>query len=182
MVKHSDIEEILISQEQIQEKCQELGESLTRDYTDKNPVLIGLLKGCVPFMAELIKHIDTNLEIDFMDVSSYFGGTESTGSITVEKDFKTDVSGRHVIVVDDIIDTGITLFEVCKLIRKRGALSVEIVTLVDKPEGRKIGEINPKYRGFYIPKKFVVGFGLDYDQRYRNLPYIGVLKECVYKK
>jgi hypoxanthine phosphoribosyltransferase len=178
---HHDIEEVLFSNEDITNKCQELGRIITEDYQDKNPVLVGLLKGCIPFMAELIKHIELYLELDFMDVSSYVG-TESTGKLVFEKDLSTDIRNRHVLIVDDIIDTGLTLKEVCKLLHDRGAASVEVVTLLDKPDGRKTNDVVPKYVGYTIPKKFVVGFGLDYNQLYRNLPYIGILKESVYNK
>ena len=177
----SDIEEVLLSTEQINEKCQELGKRITADYKGKYPILVGLLKGCVPFMAELMKYLDMDMEIDCMDVSSY-KGTESSGHLVIEKDLTSDVFDRHIIIVDDIIDTGLTLKEVQVLLQDRGAASVEIVTLLDKPEGRKTFEVVPKYIGYTIPKKFVVGFGLDYNQQYRNLSYIGILKESVYKK
>jgi len=181
MIKHQDIEEIFITHEQIVNKCEELGAIITSEYQGKTPVLVGLLKGCVPFMSELIKHINTHIQIDFMDVSSYLGGTQTTGKIQILKDLSTDISGRDVIIVDDIIDTGLTLHEVFEMLKIRGAKSIEIVTLIDKPEGRKLTTVVPKYVGYYIPKKFVVGFGLDYNELYRNLPYIGILKESVYK-
>ena len=162
-------------------KCEELGKILSKDYANKTPILIGLLKGAVPFMAELIKHIDCDMQIDFMDVKSY-DGTVSTGNVRIVKDVTCDVTNRDIIFVEDIIDTGLTLDVVKKEFMKRNAKSIEIVTLVDKPEGRKINGINPKYIGFNIPKKFVVGFGLDYNELYRNLPYIGVLRPSVYEK
>lgn len=178
---HPCIEEVLISSEMIQAKCEELGQQITHDYQGKKPLLIGLLKGCVPFMAELIKHIDCDMEMDFIDVSSY-EGVNSTGSIKLLKDLSGSVEGRHVLLVDDIIDTGLTLFEVIKLLYERKAASVETVTLIDKPEGRKISGMNPKYVGYQIPNRFVVGFGLDFDGIYRNLPYIGILKRSMYEK
>lgn len=178
---HPCIEEVLISSEMIQAKCEELGQQITHDYQGKKPLLIGLLKGCVPFMAELIKHIDCDMEMDFIDVSSY-EGVNSTGSIKLLKDLSGSVEGRHVVLVDDIIDTGLTLFEVIKLLYERKAASVETVTLIDKPEGRKISGMNPKYVGYQIPNRFVVGFGLDFDGIYRNLPYIGILKRSMYEK
>lgn len=181
MNHHLDIEEVLISNDQIIEKCKELGKIISNDYQGKNPLLVGLLKGCVPFMAELMKHLDIYLEIDFMDVSSYIG-TESSGRLVFEKDLSSDVKGRHLLIVDDIVDTGLTLKEVTQVLKARGAASVEIVALLDKPEGRKTNDVYPKYVGYTIPKKFVVGFGLDYNQQYRNLPYIGILKESVYNK
>ncbi len=180
MNKHKDIEEIFITHEEIVEKCRELGKNISKDYQGKNPILIGLLKGCVPFMAELIKHIDIYIQVDFMDVSSYLGGTSSTGTVSILKDLSANLTNREVIIVDDIIDTGLTLFEVYKIMKSRGAKTIEVVTLIDKPEGRKTTQVQPKYIGYNIPKKFVVGFGLDYDEYYRNLPYIGILKESVY--
>ncbi|HHU56200.1 MAG TPA: hypoxanthine phosphoribosyltransferase [Acholeplasmataceae bacterium] len=174
------IEEVLITHEMIQKKCEELGKIITEDYNGKVPILIGLLKGAVPFMAELIKYIDCDIELEFIDVSSY-EGVSSTGVIKIVRDINCSVEDRHILLVDDIIDTGLTLNEVIKLLKDRKAASVETVTLVDKPEGRKIGGINPKYIGYTIPNKFVVGFGLDYNELYRNLPYIGVLKRSVYE-
>jgi len=181
MLKHPDIDEIFITHEQIVTKCEELGAIISSEYRNRIPVLIGLLKGCVPFMAELIKHITSHVEIDFMDVSSYLGGTQTTGKVHVLKDLSIDIRGKDVLIVDDIIDTGLTLQEVCVLLKDRGAKSIEIITLIDKPEGRKVTTVVPRYVGYYIPKKFVVGFGLDYNELYRNLPYIGILKESVYK-
>lgn len=178
---HKDIEEILLSQEQIIVKCEELGKKLSKDYEGKTPIFIGLLKGAVPFLAELIKHIECPMEMDFIDVASY-SGTQSTGKVTFLKDVTSNVEGRHIVFVEDIIDTGLTLSEVAKVFKQRNIASYEIVTLVDKPEGRKIEGVNPKYIGFNIPNKFVVGFGLDYNEIYRNLPYIGVLKRSVYEK
>lgn len=175
------IEEVLLSHEMIVKRCEELGERITKDYEGKTPILIGLLKGAVPFMAELIKHINCDMEIEFLDVSSY-DGVESTGKIKILKDINTNIENRHIILVDDIIDTGLTLHEVIKLMKERNALSIETVTLVDKPEGRKITGAEPKYVGYVIPNRFVVGFGLDYNELYRNLPYIGVLKRSVYGK
>ena len=175
------IEEVLITKEMIEEKCKELGAQITKDYTDKTPILIGLLKGCVPFMAELIKYIDCDMEMDFIDVSSY-EGVESSGKIKLKKDVDCVVQGRHILLVDDIIDTGLTLREVVALFRNRGAATIETVTLVNKPEGRKVKNVEPKYVGYNIPNRFVVGFGLDYNELYRNLPYIGVLKKSIYEK
>lgn len=175
------IEEVLFTHEEIVAKSKELGQILTKDYQDKCPILIGLLKGCVPFMAELIKHIKCDLEIDFMKASSY-EGTCSTGMVTITKDMNTSVVGRHVIIVEDIVDSGLTLQQVTNLLRDRKAASIEIVALLDKPAGRTIKCFEPKYVGFVIPPKFVVGFGLDYNELYRNLDYVGVLKKSVYEK
>ncbi len=182
MSKISDvISEVLISEEEIVAKCKELGAIISKDYEGKRPILIGLLSGAVPFLAELIKHITCEMEIEFLDVSSY-SGASSTGKVVIEKDIVADLSGRNIIFIEDIIDTGLTLDFVIENFKKRNVKSIEICTLVDKPEGRKIDTVNPKYIGFHIPNKFVVGFGLDYNELYRNFPYIGVLKEEVYKK
>ncbi len=182
-----DIEEVLITNEDIAKRSIELGKQIAQDYEGKKPVLIGLLKGSVPFMAELIKHIDEDIEIDFLDVSSYVGNDElgimqSTGIVQIKRDIVTDINGRDVLFVEDIVDTGLTLSEVKKVFAARNPKSMEVVTLLDKPEGRKVSDCNPKYVGFNIPKKFVVGFGLDYNEFYRNLPYVGVLKRTVYEK
>lgn len=176
-----DIKKILFSQEDIVTKTKELGQQLTKDYAGKNPLLVCVLKGAVPFMAELIKHIDTHIETDYMVVSSYHGGTESSGTVKIIKDLDISVAGRHIIFVEDIIDTGRTLKELKELFALRQAASIKIATLLDKPEGRVV-EIEPDYTCFTIPNEFVVGFGLDYDENYRNLPYVGVLKEEVYTK
>ncbi|NQJ69831.1 hypoxanthine phosphoribosyltransferase [Streptococcus suis] len=176
-----DIKKILVSEEEIIAKCKELGQILAKDYADKNPILVGILKGSIPFMAELMKHIDTHIETDYMVVSSYHGGTESSGTVKIIKDLDNSVAGRHIIFVEDIIDTGRTLKELKELFALRQAASIKIATLLDKPEGRVV-EIEPDYTCFTIPNEFVVGFGLDYDENYRNLPYVGVLKEEVYTK
>lgn len=174
-----DIKKILVSGEEIVAKSKELGKVLTEDYADKNPLLVGILKGSIPFMAELMKHIDTHVETDYMVVSSYHGGTESSGTVKIIKDLDNSVTGRHIIFVEDIIDTGRTLKELKELFAFRQAASIKIATLLDKPEGRVV-EIKPDYTCFTIPNEFVVGFGLDYNENYRNLPYVGVLKEEVY--
>lgn len=176
-----DIKKILVSEEEIIAKCKELGQILAKDYADKNPILVGILKGSIPFMAELMKHIDAHVETDYMVVSSYHGGTESSGTVKIIKDLDNSVAGRHIIFIEDIIDTGRTLKELKELFAFRQAASIKIATLLDKPEGRVV-EIEPDYTCFTIPNEFVVGFGLDYDENYRNLPYVGVLKEEVYTK
>jgi hypoxanthine phosphoribosyltransferase len=176
----SFVEEILLSNKEIVEVCERLGEQITADYRDKKPILVGLLKGSIPFLAELMKHIKCDLEVDFMQASSYVG-VKSSGAVMVLKDMITPVVGRHLLIVEDIVDTGLTLQEVMNLLSDRGAASIEVVTLLDKPEGRKV-EVDLKYVGRRIPNKFVIGFGLDYNELYRNLDYIGVLKESVYKK
>ncbi|HGA1470047.1 TPA: hypoxanthine phosphoribosyltransferase [Streptococcus suis] len=176
-----DIKKILVSEEEIVAKCKELGQILATDYADKNPILVGILKGSIPFMAELMKHIYAHVETDYMVVSSYHGGTESCGTVKIIKDLDNSVAGRYIIFVEDIIDTGRTLKELKELFALRQAASIKIATLLDKPEGRVV-EIEPDYTCFTIPNEFVVGFGLDYDENYRNLPYVGVLKEEVYTK
>ena len=181
MLMHKDVEEVLLSQAQIVDKCEELGKKISKDYEGKTPVLIGLLKGAIPFYAEIVKHIECPMEMDFLDVSSY-SGVNSTGKVVIKRDVKTDLKNRHVIFVEDIIDTGLTLSEVIKEFKKRDIASYEVVTLVDKPEGRKVNDVVPKYIGFNIPNKFVVGFGLDYTELYRNVPYIGVLRKEVYSE
>lgn len=176
-----DIKKILISHDEIVTAARELGQKLTEDYQGKNPILVGILKGSVPFMAELIKHIDTHIELDFMLVSSYHGGTSSSGVINIIKDIDQDIKGRDILFVEDIIDTGKTLKSLKELFEGRQPASVKIATLLDKPEGRLV-EIEADYTCFTIPNEFVVGYGLDYEENYRNLPYIGVLKEEVYSK
>ncbi len=180
---NNDIKEILLTHDEIIEVSKKLGKEITEDYKDatERPILLGLLKGCVPFMSYLMNYIDLYIEVEFMDVSSYSGGIKSSGDIKIMKDINTSVLNRDIIICEDIVDTGKTLDTVIKLLKHRGAKSVEVVTLLDKPLGRLI-PFQPKYIGYTIPKVFVVGFGLDYDELYRNLPYIGVLKERVYKK
>ncbi|WP_296172930.1 hypoxanthine phosphoribosyltransferase [uncultured Streptococcus sp.] len=175
----NDIKKILVSHDEITEATKKLGAQLTKDYAGKNPILVGILKGSIPFMAELIKHIDTHIEMDFMMVSSYHGGTASSGVINIKQDVTQDIKGRHVLFVEDIIDTGQTLKNLRDMFIEREAASVKIATLLDKPEGRVV-EIEADYTCFTIPNEFVVGYGLDYKENYRNLPYVGVLKEEVY--
>ncbi|MEY8700597.1 hypoxanthine phosphoribosyltransferase [Streptococcus ferus] len=176
-----DIQKVLYSQEEIVKKTQELGAILTKDYQGKNPLLVGVLKGCVPFMSELIKHIDTHIELDFMVVSSYHGGTTSSGEVKILKDVDTNVEGRDIIFIEDIIDTGRTLKYLRDMFKYRQAKSVKIATLFDKPEGRVV-DIDADYVCYDVPNEFIVGFGLDYAENYRNLPYVGVLKEEIYSK
>jgi len=174
------IEKVLVSQEEIASVTKSLGKKLTEDYKGKKPLVVGLLKGCIPFMSDLIKHIDTNIELDFMDVSSYYGGIESTADVRIVKDLSVTVKDRHVLIAEDIVDSGRTLNAVIKLLEYRGAKDVKVVTLLNKPEGRLI-EYVPEYIGVSIPKLFVVGYGLDYKEQLRNLPYVGVLKPEIYK-
>ncbi|WP_343796819.1 hypoxanthine phosphoribosyltransferase [Bacillus carboniphilus] len=175
-----DIEKVLISEEELQKKIQELATQLTEDYNDRFPLAIGVLKGAMLFMGDLVKRIDTHLEMDFMDVSSYGNSTVSSGEVKILKDLDTSVEGRDVLIIEDIIDSGLTLSYLVELFRYRKAKSIKIVTLLDKPSGRK-ADITADYVGFIVPDEFVVGYGLDFAERYRNLPYIGVLKPEVYQ-
>lgn len=177
---HKDLKKILISNEEITKRTKEMGEQISSDYEGKTPIFLALLKGSVPFMAELIKNVSLYLQTEYMCVQSYHGGTHTTGEVKIVKDIDCSVSGRDVIIVEDIIDSGITLSTIKALIKDRGANSVEIACLVDK-KAKRIKEIDVKYVGFEIPDEFVVGYGLDYKELYRNLPYIGVLKEEVYE-
>lgn len=176
---NQDIEKVLYSEEQLQEKIRELGKELTEEYKDRFPLVIGVLKGAMPFMGDLIKRVDTYLELDFMDVSSYGNSTVSSGEVKILKDLDTSVEGRDILIIEDIIDSGLTLSYLVELFRYRKAKSIKIVTLLDKPTGRK-ANIKADYVGFIVPDEFVVGYGLDYAEKYRNLPYIGVLKPEVY--
>jgi hypoxanthine phosphoribosyltransferase len=168
--------EIMLTEEKIQERIREMGEEITRDYAGRQPLLLGVLKGATIFLSDLIRAIDLRLELDFMAVSSYGSGTESTGDVKILKDSDVAVRGRDIIVVEDIIDTGRTLSRLLELLRTRGANSIKLAAFLDKPSRREI-EVKVDYIGFTIPDKFVVGYGLDFDERYRNLPYIGVVKD-----
>ena len=174
-----NVEKVLISEKEIVDRCKELGAQISKDYEGKQPMIIGLLKGSVPFMAELIKYITVDCEIDFMAVSSY-SGTESMGDVKIVKDLDHSIKGMDVLVVEDIVDTGKTLKKVKDLLYSKEANDVKIVSLLDKPD-RRIVDIEAEYVGFKIPNEFVIGFGLDFNQKYRNLPYVGVLKEECYK-
>ncbi len=177
----SDIEKILLTEGEIAEKVKELGATLANEYREKNPLVICVLKGAVVFMADLIRQMDIDCEMDFMAVTSYGDSTESSGVVRILKDLDTSVQNRHVLIVEDIMDSGLTLSRLVDMLRHRDAASVKVVTLLNKPERRKV-DIVPDYSGFTIPDEFVVGYGLDYAERYRNLPYIGVLKPQVYTK
>ena len=176
----NDIKKVCVSEAQIQAMVQRLGKQITEDYAGKEPMFVGLLKGCNPFMMDLLKNVSIYCTLDYMDVSSY-SGTSSTGSVKIIHDLRSSVVGKDIIVVDDILDTGKTLYEIKTLLKDRGAKSVNLCVLLDKPEGRKV-DIEADYVGDLVPNEFVVGYGLDYNERYRNLPYIGVLKEEVYSK
>lgn len=175
-----DVKKVLVSNEEIAIRTKEVAKQINEDYKGKEPILVGLLKGSVPFMAELLKNIDLFCVTEYMVVSSY-QGTRSTGEIKIVKDLDVSIAGKDIIIVEDIVDTGITLNTIVNLLKHRGANSVEIVCLLNKPEGRKT-PVEVKYTCFEIPDEFVIGFGLDYNEKYRNLPYVGVLKEEVYQR
>ena len=174
-----DIKKVCVSKEEITDIVERLGSQISKDYEGKNPMFIGLLKGAIPFMTDLLQHTTIYCTMEFMKVSSY-KGTASTGNVVIKGDLP-DIKGRHIIIVDDILDTGRTLKAVKELLLSIGALSVSICVLLDKPEGRVV-DIQADYVGGLVPNEFVVGYGLDYNECYRNLPYIGVLKESVYSK
>ncbi|QSQ08461.1 Hypoxanthine-guanine phosphoribosyltransferase [Koleobacter methoxysyntrophicus] len=177
---NQDIERVLITREEISTRIKELGEQITRDYQEKNLLLVGVLKGAVVFMADLMREIRTTVDIDFMDVSSYGSSTESSGVVRILKDLDTDIQGKHIIIVEDIIDSGLTLNYLTKLLQSRNPASIKVCVLLDKPERRDL-EVAIHYRGFSVPNEFIVGYGLDYDGKYRNLPDICILKPEVYR-
>ena len=179
MTIHDDVEEILLDGDTIAGRVAELGAQLAADYAGRDPVLISVLKGALVFLADLIRAMELPVSIDFMEVSSYGAGTETSGQVRILKDLSRPIEGRHVIVVEDIIDTGLTLNYLLKYLADKGPASMSIVCLLDKP-ARRLADIPIEYRGFTIPDRFVIGYGLDYDEHYRNLPYIGVLKPAVY--
>lgn len=178
---HPCLEKVLLNEEEIVARCKELGQQITQEYknNEQPPLLVALLKGSVPFLAELIKHIDLDIQFDFMDVSSY-EGTESIGDIKIIKDLDCSVKNLDILLVEDIVDTGRTLKTVKAMLKNKGAKTVRVVTLLDKPD-RRVVDIEADYTGFEIPNEFVVGFGLDFNQKYRNFPFVGVLKEECYK-
>ena len=178
---NQDMERIMITEEQIAGRVREVAAQLDKLYEGRRPVVVCILKGSVMFFSDLIRHMETPLELDFMAVSSYGCGTTSTGCLQVKKDLTTDIAGRDVLIVEDIIDSGNTLYNLKKLLNSRSPSSVNIVTLLDKPQRREV-PMEPEYTCFVIEDEFVVGYGMDYAEEYRNLPYIGVLKRCVYEK
>ena len=175
-----DIESILLSEKQLEKIVNSIAKKIEKDYNGKEFIMIGLLKGSVAFMADLMKKIDLDFAIDFMVASSYGSGTESSGKVKIKSEGTIPVEGKHILVVEDIIDSGNTLSYVCNYLVTKGAKSVRVATLCDKPSRRKI-PFTPDYVGAEIPDEFIVGYGLDYDEKYRNLPYIGVLKRSVYE-
>ncbi|MCL6606024.1 MAG: hypoxanthine phosphoribosyltransferase [Paenibacillus sp.] len=175
----NDIQEVLISEEEIQQRIKELGVVLSAEYEGRTPLVICVLKGAFIFMADLVKVITVPVEMDFMAVSSYGASTKSSGVVKIIKDLDVPVEGRDVLIVEDIIDSGLTLSYLIELLRNRNAASISVVTLFDKPAGRTV-DLEADYTGFVLPDEFVVGYGLDYAELYRNLPYIGVLKPEIY--
>ncbi|MDQ3880451.1 MAG: hypoxanthine phosphoribosyltransferase [Chloroflexota bacterium] len=177
--QHADVERILVTEQQIQARVRELGAQLAGDYAARDPVLVSVLKGSILFLADLIRAIDVPLSVDLMEVSSYGTGTESSGLVRILKDLSAPIEGRHVVVVEDIIDTGLTLNYLLRYLDGKHPASIAVCALLDKP-ARRLVEIPIAYRGFSIPDQFVVGYGLDFAERYRNLPYVGVLRPEVY--
>ena len=178
---HNDVEKILLSEEQIAEICKTLGKKITEDYKGKDLLAVGILKGSVIFFADVIRNIDLDLNIDFMVVSSYGAGSTTSGMVQILKDISVDIKGKNLLIVEDIVDTGVTLYNVKNVLLERGAASVKICTFLDKPS-RRTADISADYIGAVVPDEFVVGYGLDYAEKYRNLPYLGVLKRQVYEK
>ena len=174
-----DISKILFTEEQIKARVEELGKQISEDFRGEDIVVIGLLKGCFMFIADLMRAIDTNVAVDFMVVSSYGSGVVSSGEIKVRKDYSIDIEGKNVLVIDDILDTGRTLAFVKDYLIVKSPKTIKLCTLLDKPS-RKTSKVTVDYVGFSVPDEFVVGYGLDYDEKYRNLPFIGVLKPEVY--
>lgn len=177
---NNDIREILIKEDELQLKIAELGAKITKDYKDKDLLLVCVLKGAVIFVSDLMRKIELPLDIDFMAISSYGSNTQSTGVVRILKDLNTSIEDRHVLIVEDIIDSGLTLSYLVENLKSRKPASVEICTILDKPDRRSI-DLKIKYTGFQVPDEFVVGYGLDYDEKYRNLPYIAILKEEIYQ-
>ena len=177
----NDIERVLLTEEQLRDRVKELGEQISADYVGKDPVLISVLRGSFVFMADLVRQIKPYCRVDFMAVSSYGSGTQSSGQVNIQKDLTESIEGKDILVVEDILDSGNTLYYLMQVLKARNPASIKLATLLDKPE-RRTKPIKSDYVGFTVPDEFVVGYGLDYDERYRNLPYIGILKPRVYEK
>lgn len=174
-----DIQEVLVSQEALAARIREMAQEITRDYAGKSPLMVGILRGCYIFMADLVRQIDLPISMDFMVVSSYGAGTTSSGLVNIKKDLEESIEGKDVIIVEDILDTGNTLVKLTAELLKRRPASLKLCVMLDKPD-RRTTPIKADYVGFSIPDAFVVGWGLDYDQQYRQLPYVGILKPGVY--
>jgi len=178
---HKDVEKILVSEEQIAETVKKIADDINRDLNGEPLLVIVILKGSTPFAMDLIRKLDMPVELDFMQVSSYGKSTVSDGFIKVKRDIEQDITGKNILIVEDIIDSGNTLFKLKNLFESRNTKSVRICTMLDKPS-RRVTEVKVDYSGIEIPDEFVVGYGLDYDEQYRNLPYVGILKRSVYEK
>ena len=177
----NDIMKVLLSKEDIEARVIELGREITEKFEGTEPLFIGVLKGSYVFMADLMRHVDLKCSMDFMAVSSYGSGTTSSGAVKINKDLNEDITGRHIIIVEDILDSGITLTYLCGYLQNRKPASITLVTLLDKPARRK-APITADFVGFEVPDEFVVGYGLDYDEKYRNLPFVGILKPEIYSE
>lgn len=178
---HQDCERILYTEEQLKARIEEIAAALNEDYKDKRPLVVGILKGSIIFYSDLIRKLTMPVELDFMAISSYGASTESTGQILIKKDLTVDIKGKDVIIVEDIVDSGNTLYMLRSHLSTRGANDIKIVALLNKPSRRKV-DLEPDYKCFDIEDEFVIGYGMDYAERYRNLPYIGILKRSVYEK
>ncbi len=176
----SDIEKVIVNEEQLQSRLKEIARQIENDYKDQDLLLIGVLKGAVMVMADLTRHINRHVEIDWMAVSSYGSGTKSSGVVRILKDLDRDITGRNVLIIEDIVDTGLTLDWLSQNLKSRGAGSVEIMTVLRKPDAA-IVKVDVRYVGFDIPKDFVIGYGLDFNEKYRNLPFIAVLAKHMYE-
>ena len=177
----NDIKEVLFTEEQLRQKVDELGAQITADYQGKNPLIVSVLKGSYVFMADLTRRINVPCQVDFMVVSSFGAGTKTSGEVQIIKDLENSIDGRDLIIVEDILDSGVTLNYLMKVLTARGANSIRLCTLLSKPDRRRV-DVPVDYLGFEIPDEFVVGYGLDFAERYRNLPYIGILKPSVYSE
>jgi hypoxanthine phosphoribosyltransferase len=176
----NDMESILLTEEQIRDRVAQMGAEISRDYADKDPLFVGVLKGCFVFMADLMRAVSVPCGMDFMVVSSYGSGVKTTGAVEIIKDLSQDIQGRHIVIVEDILDTGVTLHYLSRYLKNRDPASVTIATFLDKPERRR-ADVSARYVGFTVPDAFVVGYGLDYAEKYRNLPFVGILKPEIYE-
>ncbi len=178
-----DSDRVLLSEEQLQKRIAEMGKQISEDYRDKNPTMVCILKGAIVFYTDLIRALDIPIALDFMAVSSYGNRTKSSGEVEIRKDLSSSIEGKHVIIVEDIVDSGFTLSYLTRMLKSRGAASISLCTLLDKPSRRAPGiTLKADYSGFEVANEFVVGYGLDYAEKYRNLPYIGILKPAIYEK
>ncbi len=178
---HGDIERVLLSAETIQARVKALGQTINEQYRDSDLLLVSVLKGSLMFMADLMRAIEIPHEVDFMATSSYGAGVTSSGAVQILKDLNVSIEGRHIVIVEDIIDSGRTLSYLLRILHQRNPASIQVITLLDKPDRREV-EIDVDWVGFAVPNHFVVGYGLDYNERYRNLPYIGILKSHIYSE